>query len=163
MKINKTQLGKIINECRKHQLRLEEAAMDMKCFMPLEPESFNALSKDQIRVIDQFLFSFEKLQDAIGKKLFKSILLVLGEEIEDVPFIDMLNRLEKVNLFDDAEGWFELRQIRNELSHEYEDDINESCAIINKIYEQTGRLSGYFIRIDNYYREKIEEVQCPKL
>ena len=103
MTINVNKLEKTIRECAKHKHRLEEAAADMESFMPLNPVSFERLSKEQIRVIDQFFFRFAKLQDVIGKKLFKEILLVLGEDIEDVPFIDMLNRLEKIHLFADVE------------------------------------------------------------
>ena len=103
MTMNVNKLEKTIRECTKHKQRLDEAADDMENFMPLNPISFERLSKEQVRVIDQFLFRFSKLQDVIGKKLFKVILLVLGEDIEDVPFIDMLNRLEKIHLFADVE------------------------------------------------------------
>jgi hypothetical protein len=155
MTIDVNKLEKTIRECRKHKQRLEEAAEDMEHFIPLDSISYGRLSKEQVRIIDQFLFRFSKLQDVIGKKLFKEILLVLGEDIEDLPFIDMLNRLEKIHLFEDVERWFELRQLRNELSHEYEDDPGESSAIINKIYEQAETLIGYFTKIDEYYKEKM--------
>jgi hypothetical protein len=53
------------------------------------------LSDDEVEHVDQFLFRFAKLQDAIGQKLFKTILLFLREDIEEKPFIDILNLKEK--------------------------------------------------------------------
>ena len=155
--IQNEQLVKVINECRKHIVRLEEAYGDMVNFMPLNQESYTKLTREDVRTIDQFLFRFGKLQDAIGKKLFKSILLYLGEEIEDKSFIDILNRLEKLDLLSDSEGWFELRQIRNELAHEYEDDNEEMSQLINKIFDEKARLVSYFKRIEKYFINSIQK------
>ena len=155
--IHYEQLLKIINECRKHIVRLEEAYGDMTKFVPLNQEAYAKLSRGQVRIIDQYLFRFGKLQDAIGKKLFKSILIYLGEDIEDKSFIDMLNRLEKLNLLSDSEGWFELRQIRNELAHEYEDDNEEMGQIINKIFNEKARLVSYFTLIEKYFINSIQK------
>ena len=129
----------------------------MESFMPLNKRSFETLTKEQIRIIDQFLFRFEKLHDAVGNKLFKAVLMRLGEDVEEKPFIDMLNRLEKLTMFNDIEGWFDLRQMRNELSHEYEDDAEESSEIIHKIHDQKDRLISYFKRIDDYYTLNIDK------
>ncbi len=156
MNINLARLEKIINECKKHKMRLNEASVDMKSFMPLDIEKYDSLTKDQIRIIDQFLFRFSKLQDSVGNKLFKTILLVLGEDLNDMAFIDIFNRLEKLNLVNDIESWFELRQIRNDLSHNYEDDKDELCEILNNIYSKKDQLFSYFDRIYDYFSTKIK-------
>lgn len=62
--------------------------------MPLTPERYQQLTDAEIEHIDQYLFRFSKLQDAIGERLFKSLLLNLGEEIYNLSFIDVFNRLE---------------------------------------------------------------------
>ena len=64
--------------------------------MPLDASKYVALSEDEIEHIDQYLFRFAKLQDTIGKRLFKAIFSSLEEDVEDLPFIDLLNRLEKI-------------------------------------------------------------------
>ena len=101
--------------------------------MPLNEDSYLNLSDDEVEHIDQFLFRFAKLQDTIGEKLFKLILLALDEKVDNKPFIDILNKLEKLELIDSADKWRELRDIRNELAHSYDDEAEEMASNINKI------------------------------
>jgi hypothetical protein len=62
--------------------------------MPLDASRYQQLSDDEIEPIDQFLYRFTKLQDAMGEKLFLLILEFLKEEnTTNKPFIDILNRL----------------------------------------------------------------------
>lgn len=48
---------------------------------------------------DQCIYRFAKLQDCMGAKLFKSILLYQGENVNK-PFLDILNQLEKLEIID---------------------------------------------------------------
>jgi len=104
--------------------------------MPLDEIKYLNLTDDEVEHIDQFLFRSSKLQDTIGEKLFKTILLFLDEDIENKPFIDILNRLEKLELIESANIWRELRKDRNDLSHTYDDEPEEMAKSINKLYEK---------------------------
>ena len=78
------------------------------------------------RLANSFLFYFSKIQDKIGAKLFKKVLYELGEiETYSIPFIDILNILEKLEILSSKE-WLKIREIRNELSHDYPSDIYDS-------------------------------------
>jgi len=134
MNIYKQKLLKIFNECDKHIIRIQSASTKMQSIMPLDKDKYLNLSDDEVESIDQFLFRFSKLQDAIGEKLFKTILLYLEEKIENKPFIDILNRLEKLELLVDVNVWRELRNDRNDLAHNYDDDPEETSEVINKLY-----------------------------
>lgn len=72
-------LDKQLNECRKHIRRLESASVKMNPFMPIDEHRYENLSDDEVEHIDQFLFRFAKLQDAIGEKLFRGLLDFLLE------------------------------------------------------------------------------------
>jgi len=78
------------------------------------------------RLVNSFLFNFSKLQDKIGAKLFRKVLYEL-KEIDDInmPMIDVLNKLEKLNIMNRASKWDELREIRNSIAHEYPFNIQE--------------------------------------
>ena len=85
--------------------------------------------------IDQFLFRFSKLQDAMGEKLFVSMLEFLQEENpKSKPFIDTLNRLEQIGLLEDKNTWLELRKISNNIAHQYEDEPKQASEALNAIY-----------------------------
>jgi CHASE3 domain sensor protein len=77
------------------------------------------------------IYRFSKAQDCIGNKLFKAFLLYQGENV-DRPFLDILNNLEKIKLLS-VDTWFELREIRNEIAHDYEDSKAAGKNIINGI------------------------------
>jgi len=78
-----------------------------------------------IRLINNFLFNFSKLQDYIGAKFFKNLLYNLKEiDTFSIPMKDVLNILEKLEIVNKQE-WEEIREIRNFLSHEYPDENEE--------------------------------------
>ena len=103
--------------------------------MPLDENKYQQLSDDEIEHIDQFLFRFAKLQDAIGEKLFMLLLEFLKEEnTRTRPFIDILNRLEQLGFLDDKNVWLELRKIRNNIAHQYEEEPKQAAEALNAIF-----------------------------
>ena len=115
--------------------------------MPLTTTKYENLTEDEVEHIDQFLFRFSKLQDAMGQKLFKSFLVSLDEDIENLPFIDILNKLEKIKILDDINIWRELREYRNELSHNYDDDPLITSNIINNLYTKKEIMESIYKKI----------------
>jgi hypothetical protein len=147
-------LKKIFNECEKHIVRINSSSTKMRANIPLDKYKYIKLTDNEVEYIDQFLFRFSKLQDAIGEKLFKTILLYLEEEVENKPFIDILNRLEKLELIQSANIWKELRNDRNELAYNYEDESEEMSEAINKLYNKKDILINIYLNIKNYYLDK---------
>jgi len=41
----------------------------------------------------------------MGSRLFKQLLEMLEEDISGLPFIDILHKMEKLNLLDSAKDW----------------------------------------------------------
>jgi hypothetical protein len=129
-------LQKICYGCDKHLERMNSAAKKMENIMPLDEQKYIALSEDEIEHIDQFLFRFVKLQDSMGQKLFKTMLIFLREEVDGKPFIDILNQMEKIHLIDSASEWIKLRDDRNELSHNYENEPEQMSVVLNKLFRE---------------------------
>lgn len=98
---------------------------------------------EKLRLVDQILFRFTKLQDAVGNRLVPATLQALQEPFEDWPMIDRLNRLEKMG-FINADEWLAWREIRNRLAHEYP-DLPEIrfAAILNAIESANNLLQCY--------------------
>lgn len=153
IEIIKEKIARIIYESDKHILRIGEAVEDLILFMPLDKERYISLDKHQVQALDQFLFRFAKLQDVIGRKLFKSLLILQENDsllIENMPFIDILNRLEKLNILE-VKSWARLRDIRNELAHNYDDEPKEMAEAINLIYQERDSLIEIYNRAKSYY------------
>ena len=91
---------------------------------------------NQTRIVNSFLFNFGKLQDKIGAKLFKQVLYELKEiDTFNHSMIDVLNKLEQLEIIKDIDQWEHLREIRNILAHEYPFEIEERVENIGLALE----------------------------
>jgi len=79
---------------------------------------------ETIKTIDAFVYRFLKLQDYMGQKLFKNFLTSLGEDCDNLSFVDILDKLEKLNIIPSTDEWIQIRKLRNKLTHEYPDNIS---------------------------------------
>ncbi|RKX88923.1 MAG: hypothetical protein DRZ90_17630, partial [Spirochaetes bacterium] len=92
------------------------------------------LTESEVEHIDQFIFRFTKLQDAMRKRLIPITYQILEPEKEEASFIDILNKLEKLKIIPAAEEWLEFRSLRNELSHEYPDQTEITVENLNRLF-----------------------------
>lgn len=123
-------------ECNKHIEKLKDAKEYLSEVMPLTKEKYMQIDKITSSFIDQLNFRFSKLQDTMGESIFKSILILSKENVKKMTFLDILNRLEELEVLNKNE-WLELREIRNEIAHEYSFNQDEVVDNINLIYQKT--------------------------
>lgn len=144
-------------ECDKHLKRIGLAHEKMAPLMPLNAVRFQQLDDDEIEHIDQFLFRFAKLQDAIGERLFVLLLAFLQEEnLKNKPFIDVLNRLEQLGWLADKNVWLVLRKIRNDIAHQYEDQPQHAADGLNAIYLAEPRLREIYLGLKSQYLARVQ-------
>ncbi len=106
-------------------------------------------NKDEVQAIDQYLYRFSKLQDILGQKIFKAILNIYEPDQEALPFLDVLNKLEKLNFLEDKKEWLNLREKRNKIAHQYDDEPYEMTEAINDILYQKKILESIYLGIKN--------------
>ena len=129
-------LGIALWEADRHAAALSEAlaewnagpALDMK-----QPERDRML----LRLADQILFRFTKLQDALGERLVPATLQCLAESFEEWPMRDRLDRLEGYLRVDD---WLRWRELRNRLAHEYPNQPELRFAVLKATIGAAGEL-----------------------
>ncbi len=150
VKLNMDQLRqeKIISECEKHLMRLSYAKQELAETFPLTEQQYINLSQERVQDIDQFIYRFSKLQDTVGNKLIKIVTALYEENIERMTVIDMLNRLEKAGILL-ANEWQILRELRNALSHDYEDEPQASTELLNAVYEKSVILEKIYYNLKN--------------
>jgi len=109
--------------------------------------------KEKIKTFDAFIFRFIKLQDFMGDKLFKELLKRVGNYKDNMSLIDILDKLEKLEVIDNADRWMDFRIIRNKLTHEYPDnkeDVIEGIKLaVNSFKEIKLILNNVLNYIDN--------------
>lgn len=110
-------LAAVLWEADRHLDTLTEALTEWNASPAI---TWQALESDRarVRIVDQLLFRFIKLQDTVEERLIPATLDSLCEPFEDWPMRDRLNRLEKLGYLDVDNGlaW---REVRNRLAHEY--------------------------------------------
>lgn len=101
----------------RHASRLEDALNKTSAWFPLTEVALSTMPSEEIALLDMLSSRFARLQDLIGAKIFSLVLSLLGED--DLSFIDKLQKLEKLEYIDSARWWMQLRDIRNQLAHDY--------------------------------------------
>ncbi len=149
--VYKTKVEENLKQSFIHLKRINDAFGELhkKYTFPIDKKSYKEIvdNMQDLAFSDQIIYRFSKLQDTIGAKLFKGLLLYQGENV-DKPFLDILNQLEKIDIVD-VEEWFELRDLRNEIAHDYENIDSLSIDILNSIFESKVELEKI---LDNIQR-----------
>ncbi len=87
---------------------------------------------------ESFTSKFCRMQDSFVDKLVPLFLATNGELSSTA--INNLNRLEQLNIINNANDWFEMRLLRNKLVHEYVDDTEDLLVVLNQASKMTDEL-----------------------
>lgn len=143
-------INEIIEKVQLHKNRAKSALLEIKDWENIDCEIFENFEK--IKVIDTFIYRFIKLQDMMGDKLFKIFLDEIGEYKDNMSLLDILDKLEKFNIIEDAYSWMEYRKLRNKLTHEYpnnEQDIVDGIYLAIEVFEQIENILNNIIDYKN--------------
>lgn len=71
--------------------------------------------------VEAFVGRFGRLQDTLADKLLPALLAALGEK--PGAQLDNLDRAERLEWIESADQWLTVRQLRNQMIHEYIEDM----------------------------------------
>lgn len=135
-----------------HADRMKESSDRVAELFPLDGEIFKILSLEKVAFLDLMTTRFGKLQDLVGAKIFPLILNLLEEDAPS--FIDKLNRLEKLGYLEKASWWVKLREMRNQLAHDYSRSEKIVASHLNQILPFVGQLASFWDGL----KEKIDHL-----
>ena len=84
------------------------------------PFVFNSLKLEEKAILEAYLKRFAFVQDYLGAKVFKLLLENKGIIVNKMS--EVLIEIEREDIID-LEKWIELRSVRNELEHDYPDEL----------------------------------------
>jgi len=138
-------LGALLDNCARH-LRYLMAARE-RLPRPMLAGHFEEPSDDLVAALDQFAFRFTRLQDTMGARLFRAFLVEkLKEPYEDMPLLDVLDRLEALRLLESADAWERIRAMRNTLAHDYPESAEEKAAALNLAIDMAAQMEAILRR-----------------
>lgn len=74
-------------------------------------------SFEELESFDSLTSKFNRTSDIFTQKVLRSVWMLLHEPF--VPFIDMMNKCEKMDILRSADQMIEIRDLRNQIAHEY--------------------------------------------
>ena len=144
----KDRLEKYFYEANRHKEHLIEAKLEIK--YPIE--YYDNLTKLEKFALDTLIFRFSKLQDLIGAKIFRNYLEYLELPTNELSFFDILKEIEKEGIID-IDSWSELREIRNDIAHDYPQELDEMLEKINLFIEKSDLLLNILQKLEEKYNE----------
>lgn len=152
----KDKLNESLLLCNIHSERMRFAREKIKIHFPLNRENYLLLQPEELSFIDQLIFRFSKLQDSMGGRLFPVLLENLGEETEEMPFIDRLARLEQLEIIPEADEWMVLRETGNLVTHEYPFVTDEVIEGLNLLYKHCDTIITVLNRVTSFVKSRFD-------
>jgi hypothetical protein len=100
-----------------------------------EQESFDSLTS-----------KFARTSDILIQKVLRTVWSLLHEP--SMPFIDLANRCEKESIIPSADELIEIRDLRNQIAHEYLPEVLK--AMVPEIFQRTTALMTAIAGTENY-------------
>jgi hypothetical protein len=101
--------------------------------------NWRALSLEQHETLAAFRVRFSEFQEHLGKTMRA---VAIEEEVEAERFGSVLAFMEKLGVLESAERWKLIRELRNAVNHEYEEDADRLTQFFTEIVKATPELFG---------------------
>jgi len=114
---------------------------------------FNTLEAEKRAILDAYLKRFASIQDFLGAKIFSMLLEIAG--IQNTKMSEVLSHIEKENIIDSLENWIELREVRNELEHDYPEELEEALNDLKYCIDNFEKIESYYLNSLNFFKRYI--------
>lgn len=134
-----------LNECLLHAEILQQDLDELGDATFSADNLESSLAPATVRLLDQLAYRFAKLQDSLGEKMLPLLLLVAEEPMAPTTtFAEKLQRLERLGYIPSAEQWRVLREVRNQIAHEYPEHPEIKAAVLNRLLQSVRELLAFW-------------------
>ncbi|MBF0265708.1 MAG: hypothetical protein HQL46_10585 [Gammaproteobacteria bacterium] len=116
---------------------------------------FNKLLPQDKAILDAYLKRLASLQDFLGAKIFSLLLDISG--ISYTAMTEVLYAIEKEKIIDSLGNWIDLREVRNELEHDYPEDLESALKDLKFCIDNFSKLESYYLNSLNFAKKYIHE------
>lgn len=110
--------------------------------LPLMPILFwSRLTPEEHETLAAFRVRFSEFQEHLGKTMRA---IAIEEEQKTEPYTAVLLYMEKLNIIDSTEHWKEMRELRNSVNHEYEENGERLSEFFSELTQATPQLLTYY-------------------
>ena len=133
-------LGSHYKALHEYKLLIDDLLVDMNIY---DPFTFNTLKPEKRAILDAYLKRFSSLQDYLGAKIFPLLLEIAG--IGSSRMSEILYEIEREQIIDSLENWIELREVRNELEHDYPEELKEALKDLKFCIDSFEKIESYYL------------------
>jgi hypothetical protein len=108
-----------------------------RCSEILPVTNWQAMSMDQHEMLAAFRVRFSEFQEHLGKTMRA---VAIEEEVDVERFGSVLAFMEKLGVLESVERWKMIREIRNAVNHEYEEDADRLTQFFTEMFSATPEL-----------------------
>ncbi len=135
-------LTKRLAQLKQMRHYLEYSAQRVQQILPIT--KWQDLSLQQHESLAAFRVRFSEFQEHLGKAMRA---VAIEEEVEEDRFGAILAYMEKLKIIDTAERWKLIRELRNAINHEYEEDVERLTQFFLETLKATPELFDCFERL----------------
>jgi hypothetical protein len=115
--------------------------MPIKAWAALTPENHETLAAFRVR--------FSEFQEQLGKTMRA---VAIEEEQRHEPFTAVLLYMEKLGVIGSAQHWKEIRELRNAVNREYEENPERLSAFFKELTQATSPLFDWHAALHQFCR-----------
>jgi len=108
------------------------------------------LNFEELESIDSLTSKFGRTSDIYVQKVLRTVWSLLREDT--VPLIDLLNRAEKLRMILSADQLLQMRDIRNQITHEYLPEAAPELAL--EVNRKTEQLAQNIEQTERFLRQR---------
>ena len=109
---------------------------------PLQASQIKRWDDEHRERLHALLRMFEQSFDLVSRRLFRSALILSGEDPAEMSARNLFRRLEKIGAIRSADRWIEVATTRNLLVHEYPTDAQRQAERANLAWDDLDTLLG---------------------
>ncbi|MDH4199611.1 MAG: hypothetical protein OEV66_04440 [Spirochaetia bacterium] len=144
-------LNLIVRQLTHLQRMREYLAHSVKrCEKVFPVSNWHSLSLEQHEILAAFRIRFSEFQEHLGKTM-KAV--AIEEEVEVERFGSVLAFMEKLGVLESADRWKIIRELRNAVNHEYEEDADRLTQFFIEMIHATPELFDFHQKLLNFCSE----------
>ncbi|EHQ51477.1 hypothetical protein ECTPHS_02224 [Ectothiorhodospira sp. PHS-1] len=138
-------IWKKLDHLRRMQVYLTYSLQQSSVLMPIV--CWDDLTQENHETLAAFRVRFSDFQEHLGKTMRA---VAIEEEQRTEPFTAVLLYMEKLEIIESAQTWKELRELRNAINHEYEENPERLARFFQELVYATPRLFDWHQRLSAF-------------
>ena len=141
-------IGKKLDHLSRMQAYLAYSLEQISKLMPIH--SWASLTPEHHQILAAFRVRFSEFQEQLGKTMRA---IAIEEEQKADTFTAVLLYMEKLEIIETSDRWKELRELRNAINHEYEEDSARLAEFFSELVRATPQLFAWHETLTKFCKQ----------